>query len=70
MITKAQLKESLDKLPEKFTLDELMDKVILIDKIERGNEQSESDDTLSEKELDKELEKWFINKSTKIELTL
>lgn len=58
MITKSQLKESLDKLPEKFTLDELMDRVILIDKIERGNEQSERGDTLSEEELDKELEKW------------
>jgi hypothetical protein len=59
MITKTQLQESLDKLPEKFTLDELMDKVILIDKIERGNEQSEHGDTLSEEELDIEMAKWF-----------
>jgi hypothetical protein len=59
MITKTQLKQSIDNLPEKFTLDELMDKIILIDKIERGNEQSEKGETFSEEELDIELAKWF-----------
>jgi len=59
MITKTQLKQSIDNLPEKFTLDELMDKIILIDKIERGNDQSEKGETFSEEELDVELAKWF-----------
>ncbi|MCA4894128.1 MAG: hypothetical protein IM574_06910 [Cytophagales bacterium] len=59
MITKTQLKQSIDNLPEKFTLDELMDKIILIDKIERGNDQSEKGETFSEEELDIELAKWF-----------
>jgi hypothetical protein len=59
MITKTQLKQSIDELPERFTLDELMDKAILIDKIERGNEQSEKGETLSEEELDIEMAKWF-----------
>jgi hypothetical protein len=59
MITKTQLKQSIANLPEKFTLDELMDKIILIDKIERGNEQSEKGETFSEEELDIELAKWF-----------
>ncbi len=55
MITKTQLKQSIDNLPEKFTLDQLMDTVILIDKIERGNKQSESGETFSEEELDVEM---------------
>jgi hypothetical protein len=59
MITKTQLKQSIDNLPEKFTLDELMDKIILIYKIERGNDQSEKGETFSEEELDIELAKWF-----------
>jgi hypothetical protein len=59
MITKTQLKQSIDNLPEKFTLDELMDKIILIDKIERGNDQSEKGETFSEEELDIEMAKWF-----------
>ena len=36
-----------------------MDKIILIDKIERGNDQSEKGETFSEEELDIELAKWF-----------
>jgi hypothetical protein len=59
MITKTQLKQSIEELPERFTLDELMDKVILLDKIETGNEQSEKGQTISEEELDKEMAKWF-----------
>jgi hypothetical protein len=59
MITKTQLKQSIEKLPERFTLDELMDKVILLDKIETGNDQSEKGQTISEEELDKEMAKWF-----------
>jgi predicted transcriptional regulator len=59
MITKSQLKQSIEKLPEEFTLDELMDRIILIDKIERGNAQSEKGETLTEEELDIEMAKWF-----------
>ena len=55
MITKTQLIESLDRLPEKFTLDELMDRIVLIDKIERGNKQSKRNETFTEEELDQEI---------------
>jgi hypothetical protein len=59
MITKTKLKETLDKFPEEFTVDELIDKVILIDKIERSNQESEKGETITEEELDKEIKKWF-----------
>jgi len=59
MITKAKLKETIDKFPESFTIDELVEKLILIDKIDRANQQSEKGETISEEELDKEIEKWF-----------
>ncbi|MDZ4680520.1 MAG: hypothetical protein SH848_18435 [Saprospiraceae bacterium] len=59
MITKTQLKETLEQFPEKFTLDELIDKIILLDKIERGNQQSENGETIQEEALDKEMQKWF-----------
>jgi len=59
MIIKKQLKETLDLFPEKFTLDELLDKVVLLDKIERGNQQSEKGETITEDELDNEMKKWF-----------
>ena len=59
MITKTKLKETLDKFPEEFTIDELIDEIILIDKIELGNQQSERGETIAEDDLDKELKKWF-----------
>lgn len=59
MITKTRLQESLEDLPEKFTLDELISRAVLIDKIERGNAQSEKGETISEEELDIEMAKWF-----------
>ena len=59
MLTKTILKNQIDKLPEKFSIDELVEKLILIEKIERGNKQSENDEVISESDLDKEIEKWF-----------
>jgi predicted transcriptional regulator len=59
MLTKTKLREQIEKFPEEFSLDDLIDRLILIDKIERGNKQSENGEVISEEELDKEIEKWF-----------
>ena len=59
MITKKQLTLALEAFPEVFTLEELMDKLILLDKIERGNQQSERKEVFSEEELETEMQKWF-----------
>ena len=59
MLTKANLKNQIDKLPEEFSLDELVERLILVEKINRGNKQSENNDVISESELDKEIDKWF-----------
>jgi len=59
MLTKRQLKETLEQFPEEFTIDELIDKIIVLDKIERGNQQSERGETITEDELEKEMQKWF-----------
>jgi len=59
MITKIKLKEQIDKFPERFSIDELIERLILIEKIERGNKQSENGDVITDEDLDKEIEKWF-----------
>ena len=59
MITKTRLKEQLEYLPEEFTIDELIDRLILIEKIERGIKQSDNGEEISEQELNKEISKWF-----------
>ncbi len=59
MLTKEKLIKQIDKLPEEFSIDELVEKLILIEKIETGNEQSEKGEVISEYEIDNEIEKWF-----------
>lgn len=59
MVTKTKLKETLEQFPEEINLDELIERIIIIDKINRGNKQSEKGETISETELDKEMTKWF-----------
>ena len=59
MITKKQLTLTLEQFPDEFTLEELIDKVILLDKIERGNQQSERNEVLNEEELENEMQKRF-----------
>jgi predicted transcriptional regulator len=59
MLTKSRIKEQIDKLPEEFSLDELIERLILIEKIESGIKQSENGEVISEEEMDNEIEKWF-----------
>jgi hypothetical protein len=59
MIIKKQLTLTLEQFPENFSLEELIDKLILLDKIERGNIQSEKNEVINEEELENEMQKWF-----------
>jgi hypothetical protein len=59
MINKAILKAQIDSFPEEFSIDELIERLILIEKIEKGKNQSINRETISESELDEELKKWF-----------
>ncbi len=59
MLTKERLKKQLDKFPEEFSIDELVENLILIEKIETGNKQSENGEVISESEMENEIEKWF-----------
>jgi hypothetical protein len=59
MITKSKLKKQIENLPEEFSIDELVEKLILIEKIENGEKQSLNKETISETELENEINKWF-----------
>lgn len=59
MLTKTKLRKSLEDMPEDFTLEELMDRLILLEKVEKGRSQSESNDVVSEVDLESEMAKWF-----------
>ncbi|MGJ8592382.1 MAG: hypothetical protein ACSHXF_07535 [Aquaticitalea sp.] len=55
----AKLKEQIESLPEKFSIDELVERLVLIEKIEKGYQQSEIGLVVAESDLDNEIEKWF-----------
>ena len=59
MINKAQIKETLEHLPAEFPLEDFIDKLILLEKIEIADKQSISGQTISELALEKEMQKWF-----------
>lgn len=59
MISREKLKKSLEEMPEEFSIEELIDKAILLDKIERGNQQSIQNEVISEEELDYEMGNFY-----------
>ncbi|MFT5512427.1 MAG: hypothetical protein ACI8SE_000825 [Bacteroidia bacterium] len=45
-------------MPDEFTLDELVERLILLEKIQVGLSQSKVGDVISEEALDKKIEAW------------
>ena len=59
MLTKTKIKEVIENFPEEISIDDFVDKLILVEKTERGIRQSNNGEVISEEELDIEIEKWF-----------
>jgi hypothetical protein len=58
MRTKEQVINSLKDMPDKFSIDDLMDKLILLQKIEIGLEQSKKGQVYTVEEAKEMLKKW------------
>ena len=58
MISKAKLIETLDNLPENFSIDELVERLILIQKIEQAQAQSKEGKSFTEQEAKSMVKKW------------
>jgi hypothetical protein len=59
MITKEILLKSMDDLPGSFTIDELIDKLVFIEKVNKGLEQSYSGQTYTKAQAQEKLGKWL-----------
>lgn len=59
MITKKQILSSMKGLPESFSAEEIIDKIILLQKIDMGLEQSKDGKIVSENDAKKRLKKWL-----------
>jgi len=58
MLTKEKVLSTISKLPEKFSLDELVEKMIVLEKIEKGLEDSDKNNVLTEEELEQKIREW------------
>jgi len=59
MLTQTKVLKAVKQLPDKFSIDELVDRMILLEKIEIGIAQSQEGKVISDDDLDKEIAKWF-----------
>ena len=59
MISKKKLLESIKELPDSFSIDELLDRVMFLQKVEAGLAQSAKGETYSTREAKTKLKKWL-----------
>lgn len=59
MITKTALKKHIEKFPEEFTIDELIERILFIEKLEKRIKKSDENEVLSEQDLENEVKQWF-----------
>ena len=59
MITKAQLQSVSDKLPDVFTIDDVIDRLIFVEKVQTGLQQSRNNIVNTKVEAEQKLSKWL-----------
>ena len=58
MLTKDQIRKSLEQLPNSFTIDELIERLMFIEKVEAGLDQAKNGKTISQNKVKELIEKW------------
>jgi hypothetical protein len=59
MITKTQLISTLDKLPENLTIDQVIDHIIFVEKVQKGISDSENGRINTKDQARQKLSKWL-----------
>lgn len=59
MLTKKKVLQSIKELPDHFSIDELIDRVMLLQKVERGLQESHLGKTFSTEDAKEKLKKWL-----------
>lgn len=60
MLTKEKIISAINNLKEPITFDDVLDRVLLLEKIEKGLEQSDNGQTISDEELDRKIQLWLV----------
>ena len=56
---KSLLIKNLEEMPEEFSVDELIERILILQKIEEGQEQIKQGKTFTNEEVKSKLEKWL-----------
>lgn len=56
---KAQLLETIQDMPDEFSVDDLIEKLMILKKIEEGQQQIQAGQFYTEEEAKRKLEKWL-----------
>lgn len=59
MITKEKLIQVINQLPDKFSIDDVIDEFVLLSKIEHGLADVESGRVYSNEQVEEKMEKWL-----------
>ena len=58
MITKEKVISSINEMQETISIDDIIERIILLDKIEKGIEQSDNQQVVSDDELEEKINLW------------
>ena len=59
MINKERLKAHIEEFPEEFSIDELVERLVFIEKLEQRIQESKEGKTLTEAEFKTETDQWL-----------
>ncbi len=59
MLVKTSVLETVKRFPDNFSIDELVEKLLILERVEKGDKQSIENKVISETELEKEINEWF-----------
>jgi predicted transcriptional regulator len=60
MLTKENIITTINNLPEPLAIDDILDKILLLEKIDKGMEQSENGQVISDDDLSQKLDAWLV----------
>lgn len=58
MITKEKVISTINDMQEPISIDDLLERILLLEKIEKGIEQSDNDNVISDDELNERIKSW------------
>jgi hypothetical protein len=59
MLTKEKIISGIQKLPDSVTIDDILDHILFMEKIEKGLQQLDDGQVITDEELDIRLAKWL-----------